>query len=348
MPSDNRPRRAASADVLNALSSRLTKRERLLLSMLYEHRVFTASQIKTMFYGGIRYTTERLRLLYSLRAVDRFRPLLPVGSAPYHYVLDEAGAVVVAALRNTTVAELGYHHKDSMAIAHSGILNHQVGVNGFFADLIGHARAHPGAALTEWLSERRCQHAFAERVHPDGYGRWRDPDSADVAFFAEYDTGSEDLPRVAGKLDAYTRFASTTGKQIPVLFVLPSAAREANLHERLHDTAQNTPFVYVATTSPEAITATTDASPAGACWLPAQRDIGSPRLRLVELADAWPHHTIPTSDPRTSDARPRYAPRRHGADSVSLRRPDAEWPPSGRVLGGRAAERPHWADDEWM
>ena len=52
-----------------------------------------------------------------------------------------------------------------------------------------------------------------------------------VPFWVEVDLGTETLRRVAGKLTGYA--ALPPRRAYPVLFWLPTAAREANLHAHL-------------------------------------------------------------------------------------------------------------------
>ncbi len=102
-------------------------------------------------------------------------------------------------------ASFGYHRARTLALAHSEHLGHLVGVNGFFAALA--ARARPDAALAAWWSERRCTQRWGHLVRPDGFGRWTEAGRA-VEFFLEYDTGSETVARVVGKLGGYTDLAT--------------------------------------------------------------------------------------------------------------------------------------------
>jgi hypothetical protein len=62
----------------------------------YDHHVLTTEQILRLHFTGLRSTTARLDILYQLRVLDRFRPSVPMGegTAPYHWVLDEAPAVL--------------------------------------------------------------------------------------------------------------------------------------------------------------------------------------------------------------------------------------------------------------
>jgi hypothetical protein len=67
-------------------------------------------------------------------------------------------------------------------------------------------------------------------VRPDGHGVWIDGGHA-VPFWLETDLGTETLSRVVGKLTGYA--ALPPSRAYPVLFWLPTAAREANLHAQL-------------------------------------------------------------------------------------------------------------------
>jgi hypothetical protein len=272
------PRVRVTGELLASLAARLTARDRWLLGMLHDHRVLTTHQIAQLAFGSIGAATHRLLILYRLRVLDRFRPLVPVGSAPLHYILGPAGAAVLAAERNVSVAELGYRPDHALAIAHSTQLTHTVGVNGFFTALVAHARRSDGhAALEAWWSERRCAAAWGPAVRPDGYGRWRKDDHL-VDFFLEYDTGTEPLHRVAAKLTAYRRLAQATGINTPVLFQLPGPRREHALRQSLAR-----PPVPVATTNAHVL-ASAGRDPAGPIWLPDRSATDGTRVRLTQVA----------------------------------------------------------------
>ena len=225
-------RLARGPQLAAALAARLTARDRWILRMLLEHRVLTTGQLTDLAFGTTRACTARMGVLYQLRAVDRFRPLAVAGSAPLHFVLDEAGAAVLAAEDGTTLAGLGWRRDRAMAIALSPRLAHDTGASGVFTALAAAARASSGRqALELWWSERRCAAAW-DRARPDGYGRWRDqppgggpPAVAD--FFLEYDTGTEPLGRLIAKLAGYRDLAARTGIPTPVLFWLPTMRRES-------------------------------------------------------------------------------------------------------------------------
>ena len=289
-------RLARSPGLLAALAGRLTARDRWLLRMLHEHRVLTTTQITWLAFGTTRAATARLLTLYQLRAIDRFRPLTPSGSAPWHFVLDEAGAGLLAAEDGITPGQLGYRRDRALAIALSAQLTHATGTSSVFCALAAQGRQAGDAALTCWWSERRCAALWGDLARPDGYGQWTEDTPAGPAvtdFFLEYDTGSENLPRVAAKLAGYAALAARTGITTPVLFWLPSARREAGLRALLASTARGdpgarpagpVPGVPVATTTPEAAAGGT--GPAGPVWLPAGQP--GPRLRLTRAAGTRP------------------------------------------------------------
>jgi hypothetical protein len=286
-------RLARSPALSAALAARLTARDRWLLRMIHEHRVLTTGQITQLAFGTTRAATARMTTLYQYRAVDRFRPLAAAGSSPLHFVLDEAGAMLLAAEDGITTADLGYRRDRAMAIALSPRLGHDTGANGILTGLAAAARASGGRqALECWWSERRCAASWGDHARPDGYGRWREQapgqPPAVTDFFLEYDTGTENLGRLIAKLAGYAALAARTGITTPVLFWLPGPRREAALHARLagpppHGTpnaasAAQIPGVPVATAAP----GTSPDGPAGAAWLPAGSP--GPRLRLAQLA----------------------------------------------------------------
>lgn len=281
---DTRPR--VSAALIAALARRLTPRDHQILELVHEHQVLTTSQITDLFFDNQRVAAQRLAILYQYRALDRAQPRAWKGSAPYHYVLDEAGAIVLAADRGLPRAQFRYRKDHATAVLVSQKLGHTVGANGFFTALAAAARRTPGAELVAWWPERRCAAEWQHRIHPDGYGRWRETlpgGPAETDFFLEYDTGTEPLGRVAAKLTAYTALLEATAIPTPVLFWLPGPRREAGLRRLIAATA--TPAATAAACGPGGV----PSHPAGPVWLAAGQH--GPRLRLASLARAWRHDT---------------------------------------------------------
>ncbi|MFI0352843.1 replication-relaxation family protein [Actinomadura sp. 9N407] len=281
-------------ELLADVACRLTNRDRAILDLVWKHRVLTTQQLTAYFFPSQSRCQQRLRVLHRLHTMLRFQPWAPVGAEPAHWVLGPAGAHILAVQRGFRPRELGYRQDTALDIAVSPRLGHQIGVNDFFVRLHAYSRHRAdGSALLKWLPERECASVHGDHVRPDAFGRWsevRDRRSPAAPprrfeFFLEHDTGSETLARVTRKLDGYVSLAQATGSITPVLFWLPSPAREANLRQLLA-----TPRIPVATA---VHTPSTSAEgPAGAVWLPA--GISGPRQRLAALADAWEYAPNPT------------------------------------------------------
>ncbi|RJL31895.1 replication-relaxation family protein [Bailinhaonella thermotolerans] len=277
--------------VLAGLAVRLTHRDRTLMHLIWEHRVLTSPQIAQLAFDSDDTARKRLLTLHRLGVLERFAPRLPpgLGTAPYHYVLGEYGAAVLAAEDGLDTAEFGYRRDRAIAIAYSHKLAHTVGVNGFFTALTAHANRVSTARLITWWPEHRCTQHWGDIAQPDAYGRWTE-NGETIDFFLEYDTGTETLDRVVRKLDRYTQLHQTTGIATPILFWLTGDRREANLRKRLqaHPAAGALP---IATASRSALTGPLNEGPAADLWLPLHTK--APRRRLARLTQVWPHPAAP-------------------------------------------------------
>ncbi|MBO4161754.1 replication-relaxation family protein [Micromonospora antibiotica] len=251
---------------------RLTPRDRLLLDLLDQHRTFTTDQLVDLAFGSVGRARNRLNTLHDRDILDRFRHYQRPGSQAWRWTLGPVGAALLAAGRGALLPRPAAVRDATARLAMSPTLAHLLTVNGFFVALTAHARAYPGARLVRWWNEARCREACGNLVRPDGHGVWADNGRA-VPFWAEVDLGTETLSRVVGKLGRYA--ALPPRRAYPVLFWLPTAAREANLHDHLRRVGLPD-GVTVATA-----TATADPrGPAGPVWrVVGHRD----RVSLAEL-----------------------------------------------------------------
>ena len=99
----------------------------------------TTEQLQLLHFSGMRTAHARLRALYTMRVLDRFRPpwRRGEGSTIHHWILDEAGAHIVAAMYGIERRELNWRHSTALAIADSAKLRHHIERNEFFARLAG-------------------------------------------------------------------------------------------------------------------------------------------------------------------------------------------------------------------
>ena len=194
------------AAAIAALASRLTERDRLVALACYEHRVLTTEQLRRLHFGSSRRAAQRLAELYELRVLDRFRPPRQPGegSAPYHWLLDEAGAHIAAEALGVERSELRWRHHAAIAIAASAKLAHQLEVNELFTRLADEARA-AGGRLAEWWGERRCLAALDGQAAPDGYGKLLLPGRQPAHFLLELDRATEDHERLRQKARRYAK-----------------------------------------------------------------------------------------------------------------------------------------------
>ncbi len=266
-----RPR--ADHALASAVARRLTPRDRLLCRALFDHKVLTTEQVTDLCFENLITARHRLTALYELRVLDRFRPFRPVGSDPYHYVLDTLGVEIVAADRGVEVPRPGLRHSRALALSDSQRLAHLLGVNGLFCALARWARTVEDAELAEWWPERRCATEWGEVVRPDGFGTLRQWDRV-VEFFVELDRGTETLARLADKLAGYAELVRATGWTPLVCFWFPGPRREAEARRVLAH-----PEVPIAT---GAAGLGAQAGPGGPAWFP----VGStgPRRHLIDLA----------------------------------------------------------------
>jgi hypothetical protein len=220
-----------SDEQITRLAAHLTGRDRQIALDCYEHSVLTTWQLRRLHFISIAEQTARRRLLllYRLRVLDRFRPLTPrgQGSAPHYWVLDEAGAHIVAAAHGIGRSELRYQHAAALSIADSIKLAHHVEVNEFFCRL--HADAHAaGGRLAEWYGERTLHRHFHGRLAPDSYGVLRLPDEPPIHLLLELDRASEPSSRLREKAERYARAlprSSLAEHRPTVILAVPTAAR---------------------------------------------------------------------------------------------------------------------------
>jgi hypothetical protein len=259
-----------------ALASRLTDRDRRIALDCYEHRVLATEQLRRLHFRAARTARERLQELRELRVLASFRPAAHAGkgSAPNHWVLDEAGALVVAAELGRERAELRWRAQAALAIASSSKLAHQLAVNEFFTRLSEEAR-EAGGALERWWGERRSRDALNGIGTPDGYGCLRLPGEPAIELLLELDRGSEDHGRLKEKSRRYAKALPRSELRDPlVLLLLPSPERTARAAETV---AASAAPVVARTWTPES----------GGSPLALARDAHARTTHRRELADDW-------------------------------------------------------------
>lgn len=211
------------------LPSHLTERDRRIALDCYEHHVLRTDQLKRLHFTGLRTAAARLTLLYELRVLDRFRPGAKrgEGTMPYHWILDEAGALIVADHKGIDPSQLHYTHADALRYATSRNLTHHVETNEFFTRLAVDANQARGA-LSEWYGVRTLAHLFAGTLLPDGYGVLTLPGRGPLHILLELDRGTESSQTLRDKAKRYTEIlprSSLRDLDLLVILAVPSARR---------------------------------------------------------------------------------------------------------------------------
>jgi hypothetical protein len=303
------PRLANSLDHLAWLSGHLTPRDRWLIRMFFEHKVFTTHQIVDLAFPSARAANHRLLNLTQWGVLHRFRPHRDLGSHPMHYVLDRAGAAVLAHEEGIDPRALKYNRDREIGRAYSLQLAHTIGCNTLFTTLVDRVRRGQTAGeLTTWWSAGRCGRQWGDIVTPDGYGCWHEDDRA-VEWFVEFDCGTEQLSRLTAKVHRYEQLAQHTGITTPVLFWFPGPRREANARQLLADTLgglDQPGTVPIATTCPTAAPHAFDMTEPR--WLPISQ-AGNGRLRLAELPSRSPAQLVSGEETPPTPSRMIDAPR---------------------------------------
>jgi hypothetical protein len=281
------------------LVGRLSDRDRTVCQLLLEHLVLTTDLLAQLLAVAPRTLQQRLTELTRLQVIDRFRPHPPVGagSAPYHYLLGETGAALLAADQASGVADgVGWRREQVLALAHTnGQLSHLLGVNRLLACLTHAAHTRAGSRLVCWWPARRCQARWGPLIGPDAYARWHDPDG-EVDFFLHHDPAEPSAEQLAGLVGGYHDLAVATGITTPVLLWLAGADPEARLRRQV---ASQRLLIPVATSHPSR------GHPADPVWLPTSSPDSGSRYRLGALGHPQPWHPPPTpSAVSTTPGRP--------------------------------------------
>ncbi|WP_370946601.1 replication-relaxation family protein [Amycolatopsis sp. cg5] len=263
---------------------RLTDRDRSLIDLLADHRVFTAEQVARLDFPNDTRARHRLVLLHRRGVLARFRRCVRPGSQPWRYTLGLLGEAIHAASSGDPLPRASAVRERIIRLAESRTLDHLLGVNDFFTTLSGHAQKVPNCELLDWWPESRVASICGKIVRPDGYGEWSENDRK-LGFFLEYDNGTERLADVVEKIDKYAELA-TAGVTKPVLFVFPNTPRNHHFQQLAHRHGVP-PSVPILSTDTDYLAAA-QAAFADRVWLP----VGG--SRLVRLIDATAASVTPS------------------------------------------------------
>lgn len=211
------------------IAGRLTDRDRQIAEDCFEHRVLTTEQLRRLHFTTEQVARRRLGKLRQLRVLDSFRPAFQLGegSTPNHWILDTAGATVVAAVRGLQRDRLPWSRQPPEVVADSATLTHRRDTNEFATLLIAAVRAAGGTVPT-WHGERGARDLLGGIAIPDSYFAIEQPGAPPLHLLLELDRGTEDRRRLALKARRYAKAIPRSGlprANVLVLVVVPSARR---------------------------------------------------------------------------------------------------------------------------
>ena len=281
-----------TADRLTELANHLTDRDREIALALYEHRILTSSQLTLLFFSGRRRAMDRLLFLYRSRVLARFYPPRPFahGKPQAHWLLDEAGAHIVAACLGVDRRALPWRARENWS-AHPQLAHH-LEVNTFVVELIAATLPHPSLGIARWSGPVTLRDDPAlERVRlvPDA-GFLLSTSAGVVDCVLEWDRGTEPGSVLEHKLRRYSKAATYTRQLRCLLFVVPSQRRARTLPAiagRSEPMLRDGWPVFVAT-GPEL----REFGPLGPIWQP----LGAERRAPLRL-EALPVSGLEPSDP---------------------------------------------------
>ena len=234
----SRPR-AHSGDYRYRLLPRLTDRDLEIVRAVWRLNVLTANHLCEMFFDTRGRGLVRLKQLYEMGVLDRFRPYREGGgSEPYHYVLGREGAAVVAAWTGANVdqAVRRYRGAFGIALARRAVLARSVAVSGFYAHLVATQRANPRCKLLDWMRPEEVA-AWTQGIIRDAwFGEWQEDGRVEHFFLVPDPGGSAD--DVLKDLYRYDHFEQERGQHAHVILVCTTWQRADQVsiaqHQREH------------------------------------------------------------------------------------------------------------------
>jgi Replication-relaxation len=218
-----------SAERVFELARHLTERDREIAYRLYEQQVLTTDQLTLLYFSSKRRAQDRLLFLYRERVVDRFYPVsrFGAGKPQAHWLLDEAGALLVAAMRRVERKQLGWQRREDWA-SHPQLV-HRLETNRFVADLVAATLPHPAMGVSAWYSSRDAAELLqTEHLRPD-CGFILETQLGVIECWLEWDRGTETAQRLKEKLRSYSsaehHLQLFSEEPRNILFVVPGPGR---------------------------------------------------------------------------------------------------------------------------
>jgi hypothetical protein len=287
-----------SAERLADVTRHVTERDREIALCLYEQQLLATDQVTLLFFSSKRRAQDRLLLLYRQRVLDRFYPpsRFGAGKPQAHWLLDEAGAHLVAATLGVERKRLGWQRRDDWGSHRQ--LAHRLEVNRFVTDLAA-TLTEATLAVRAWSGPRAAPERLEQRVRPDARLLLQTAAGTVIECCLEWDRATEPGERLAEKLARYRiaerKLRYHDREPRSVLFVVPSERRLETLRRAAAPGSDDSDLALggwpiLATT----VSALRRDGPLRRVWLCSDRPSEPPRA----LSELPARSDLPATDPR--------------------------------------------------
>lgn len=232
---------------LAAVREGLSQRDLALLADIGRFRMLTSRQLETLHFSDAatpltaartcRRVLRRLTTLGLLHRLERRIGGLHAGSAAFIYALSDGGQRLLDGGANDAAPRRRLHEPSLPFVAHT------LAIAELYVSLVVASRPDSGVGLVELLDVQTEPTCWRRWTRGDGSGEVLRPDlyvslgvgADELRWFIEVDRGSEHLPTVLRKAQAYQRYYDSGVEQTRegvfprVLWVVPDARRAQQL-----------------------------------------------------------------------------------------------------------------------
>ncbi len=229
------------------VSKRTTERDREIAWLLYRQKILTTDQLRLLFFSSLRRCQDRLLWLHRHRVIDRFYPAGPfsLGKPQAHWLLDEAGAYLVAARLGIGRRSLAWDRQQDFH-AHAQ-LAHRLECNAFLCSVIAATLSVDDAWVSAWELGWEAIRVYwpkpgYEMVRPDATFTLSRPYGL-VVIALEWDRATEPMAMLISKIERYrlTLDDADAHRTTNVCFVVPGERRAERLLSEGREKAKHVP-----------------------------------------------------------------------------------------------------------
>ena len=187
-----------------------------ILKTLYKFRFMSASQIDTLFWNSFQASRRRLKMLYELEILDRFKSSL---SSEFFYCIGHVGIYYLAQAMDCTVSEIHWQRRNKVSSLF--FLNHYLETVNTYLEL---RKFNTRNVKVEPNLKHYKPDLYLEISH-NGFRYY---------FFIEVDRATERQQKILAKIKGYERYCAEAKIKPILLFKVPDQERQKQLNKWLN------------------------------------------------------------------------------------------------------------------